>query len=94
MITITGAAGSIGSALAARLNAEGFRDLVLVDDFESRPDKARNHADRTCVERVNRRDFSRWLQENEAQVQFVFHLGPSPRQIHDAKGSLIDAKPP
>jgi ADP-L-glycero-D-manno-heptose 6-epimerase len=75
MITITGAAGFIGSALAARLNAEGFRDLVLVDDFESRPDKARNHADRTCVERVNRRDFSRWLQENEAQVQFVFHLG-------------------
>ena len=59
MITITGAAGFIGSALAARLNAEGFNDLVLVDDFAARPDKARNHEGRTCVKRVDRADFPR-----------------------------------
>ncbi|MDC0600535.1 ADP-glyceromanno-heptose 6-epimerase [Flavobacteriales bacterium] len=75
MITITGAAGFIGSALAARLNAEGFNDLVLVDDFDSRPDKGRNHADRTTVERVDRAHFPAWLKANENQVQFVFHLG-------------------
>ena len=75
MITITGAAGFIGSALAARLNAEGFNDLVLVDDFAARPDKARNHEGRTCVERVDRADFPAWLEANENQVQFVFHLG-------------------
>ena len=75
MITITGAAGFIGSALAARLNAEGFNDLVLVDDFAARPDKARNHEGRTCVERIDRADFPAWLEANENQVQFVFHLG-------------------
>ena len=75
MITITGAAGFIGSALAARLNAEGFNDLVLVDDFAARPDKARNHEGRTCAERVDRADFPAWLAAHEEQVQFVFHLG-------------------
>lgn len=75
MITITGAAGFIGSALAARLNEEGFKDLVLVDDFQSRPDKARNHESRTCAERVDRADFPAWLEANANQVQFVFHLG-------------------
>ena len=75
MITITGAAGFIGSALTARLNAEGFRDLVLVDDFKARPDKVRNHANRVCAQRVDRADFPAWLEANENQVQFVFHLG-------------------
>jgi len=75
MITITGAAGFIGSALAARLNAEGFQDLVLVDDFKARPDKERNHKDRVCAQRVDRADFPAWLEANENQVQFVFHLG-------------------
>ena len=75
MITITGAAGFIGSALAARLNAEGFQDLVLVDDFKARPDKERNHKDRVCAKRVDRADFPAWLEANENQVQFVFHLG-------------------
>ena len=75
MITITGAAGFIGSALAARLNEEGFQDLVLVDDFQSRADKARNHASRTCAERVDRTEFPAWLEANANQVQFVFHLG-------------------
>ena len=75
MITITGAAGFIGSALVARLNAEGFNDLVLVDDFSARPDKERNHVDRTCVQRVERKDFAEWLRAHENQVQFVFHLG-------------------
>lgn len=75
MITITGAAGFIGSALTARLNAEGFRDLVLVDDFKARPDKERNHTGRVCAQRVDRAEFPAWLEANENQVQFVFHLG-------------------
>ena len=74
MIVITGSAGFIGSALAARLNEARFFDLVLVDDF-SRPDKAPNHEQLTCVERVDRLAFFDWLEVNENQVQFIFHLG-------------------
>mmetsp|Transcript_13150 Transcript_13150/g.18611 ORF Transcript_13150/g.18611 Transcript_13150/m.18611 type:complete len:342 (+) Transcript_13150:76-1101(+) len=74
MIVITGAAGFIGSALAARLNEARFFDLVLVDDF-SRDDKRRNHRDLICSERVDRREFFDWLERNESQVHFIFHLG-------------------
>ena len=44
MIVITGAAGFIGSNLVKGLNAEGYYDLVLVDDF-SRTDKEGNFAE-------------------------------------------------
>ncbi|MBV42078.1 MAG: ADP-glyceromanno-heptose 6-epimerase [Crocinitomicaceae bacterium] len=74
MIVITGSAGFIGSALAARLNEARFFDLVLVDDF-SRPDKAANHANLTFSQKVERKDFFEWLDLNESQVQFIFHLG-------------------
>ena len=74
MIVITGSAGFIGSALAARLNEARFFDLVLVDDF-SRVDKAPNHAELKCTERVDRLAFFDWLEVNENQVQFIFHLG-------------------
>jgi ADP-L-glycero-D-manno-heptose 6-epimerase len=74
MIVITGAAGFIGSALAARLNEARFFDLVLVDDF-SREDKAPNYAGLIHAHRVERSDFAPWLEVHQAQVQFVFHLG-------------------
>jgi len=74
MIVITGAAGFIGSALAARLNEARFFDLVLVDDF-SREDKAPNYAGLVHAHRVERSDFANWLEVHQAQVQFVFHLG-------------------
>ena len=74
MIVITGSAGFIGSALAARLNEARFFDLVLVDDFQ-RPDKAPNHSDLIFSEKVERSVFLEWLDRNESQVQFIFHLG-------------------
>ena len=74
MIVVTGAAGFIGSQLAAKLNAARFVDLVLVDDF-SRADKQANHADLQAVARVDRADFADWLRKNEDQTQFIFHLG-------------------
>jgi len=36
MIVITGAAGFIASNLISRLNQEGYKDLILVDDFSRR----------------------------------------------------------
>ncbi len=74
MIVITGAAGFIGSVLVEKLNLERFYDLVLVDDF-SRTDKSKNYEGKRYRTLVHRNDFGKWLDENENQVQFIFHLG-------------------
>jgi len=74
MIVVTGAAGFIGSCLVGRLNQEGFKDIVIVDDF-SRADKNKNLAGKTFSKEVHRDIFHGWLRENQQLVQFVFHLG-------------------
>jgi ADP-L-glycero-D-manno-heptose 6-epimerase len=74
MIIVTGAAGFIGSCLVARLNQEGFNDLVLVDDF-SKTEKQPNFEGKKYTLLVDRSHFIEWLKTNEDQVQFVFHLG-------------------
>jgi len=74
MIIITGAAGFIGSVMTGRLNGEGYKDLVLVDDF-TRTDKKRNYESRLFAELVDRREFIPWLRENHRFVQIVIHLG-------------------
>ena len=35
MIIVTGAAGFIASCLVSKLNQEGYKDIVLVDDFSN-----------------------------------------------------------
>ena len=74
MIIITGAAGFIGSCLIQKLNAEGYNDLVLVDEF-SDADKNRNFKEKRISKQVDRDEFPEWLQANQLHVQFVFHIG-------------------
>jgi len=74
MIVITGAAGFISSVLVSKLNQERFFDLVLVDDF-SREERKKNYSNKTFRCLVDREEFPAWLEENENQVQFIFHLG-------------------
>ncbi|MFI5221155.1 MAG: ADP-glyceromanno-heptose 6-epimerase [Bacteroidia bacterium] len=74
MIVITGAEGFIGSCLVARLNEEGYNDLVLVDDFSS-GQRARNLEGKKFSHKVERKVFFEWLDRNENQVQFIFHIG-------------------
>lgn len=74
MIVVTGAAGFIGSCMVSKLNHENFKDIVVVDDF-SRADKNVNLEGKTYSEKVHRDDFFSWLNENENQVQFIFHIG-------------------
>jgi ADP-L-glycero-D-manno-heptose 6-epimerase len=74
MIIVTGAAGFIGSCLIAELLDHGYGDLVAVDDL-SRPDKLKNLEGKKLTARIDRREFFAWLDANENQVQFIFHLG-------------------
>jgi ADP-L-glycero-D-manno-heptose 6-epimerase len=75
MIVITGAEGFIGSCLVARLNADGYKDLVLVDDFMDVEGRDKNLENKQFTQKVNRPDFFSWLDRNENQVQFIFHIG-------------------
>ena len=74
MIVVTGAAGFIASFFVQKLNQEGYEDVVLVDDFSIVSKKA-NWENLTYCEKIHRDQFFSWVEENEKQIQFVFHLG-------------------
>lgn len=74
MIVVTGAAGFIASYFVQKLNKEGYNDIVLVDDFSVVSKKA-NWENLIFYEKIHRGQFFTWLEDNEKQIQFVFHLG-------------------
>lgn len=74
MIIVTGAAGFIGSVLISTLINEGFDRIVAVDDF-SKKEKAGNWTDKRITSFVERSAFFEWLENNNQQVDFIFHIG-------------------
>jgi ADP-L-glycero-D-manno-heptose 6-epimerase len=85
MIVLTGAAGFIGSVVAAHLNTHQYNDLVLVDDF-SRADKAPNWQGKTYTATVPRQDLMAWLADKGQRVQAVVHLGARTDTTEQDKG--------
>ena len=74
MIIVTGAAGFIGSCVVGELLRAGYADIVAVDDF-AKLGKSRNLEGKKLTARIERDQFLAWLDANENQVQFIFHLG-------------------
>jgi ADP-L-glycero-D-manno-heptose 6-epimerase len=74
MIIVTGAAGFIGSCLVSKLNNQGIKDLILVDDF-SNPGKNKNIRTRVFEAVIDRREFFTWFRRNNGLIEFVFHIG-------------------
>jgi ADP-L-glycero-D-manno-heptose 6-epimerase len=74
MIIVTGAAGFIGSCLIAKLNELNFNYIIAVDDF-SNEDKNKNLIGKKIKERVERTHFFSWLDQNNEEVEFLFHMG-------------------
>ena len=74
MIVITGAAGFIGSVLVKKMNLEGRKDLIVVDDF-SRDDKNKNFDNKIFEQGIHRDDFLKWFDEHYKDVNFVLHIG-------------------
>jgi len=74
MIVVTGSAGFIGSCMVAKLNQEGFNDVVLVDDF-SNPAKNKNFEGKKYSQKVDRNEFVVWIKANHHFIQMIIHLG-------------------
>ena len=74
MIVITGAAGFIGSYLIGSLNKNNFNALIAVDEFSSML-KNHNLEQKRITERIHRDDVFSWLDNNQHEVEFIFHLG-------------------
>ena len=74
MIVVTGAAGFIGSCLTGFLNALGFENIVIVDEF-SREDKSPNLEGKQFAYKIEREEFFYWLKNENPPIASVFHLG-------------------
>ncbi len=73
-IVVTGAAGFIGSCMVSWLNGQGFRNLILVDDFgveEKRP----NWEKTAYANLVERQSFFEWVAEHQPKIDLIIHLG-------------------
>lgn len=74
MIVVTGAAGFIGSCLVNKLNNKGVKDIVIVDDFSNQR-KNKNLEHKVFREKIHRDDFLTWLDFNQANIEFILHIG-------------------
>ena len=74
MIVVTGAAGFIGSNLIKKLNEENFNYIIAVDNFNN-ASKNSNLNGLKIKERVERHVFFEWLDKNQEEVEFIFHIG-------------------
>jgi ADP-L-glycero-D-manno-heptose 6-epimerase len=70
---ITGAAGFIASCMASFLNRQGYKRLILVDDF-SNEDKKKNYTHIIYSELLDRASLSDYLEKKPA-LNYVIHFG-------------------
>lgn len=73
-VVVTGAAGFVGSCMVAHLNAKGFEDIILVDDF-SNPQKEPNLQHKKYSQKIHRNAFEEWLEKEGHTVAAIYHLG-------------------
>lgn len=74
MIIVTGAAGFIGSNLIAGLNQRNYNHIIAVDKFGA-PEKEKNLENKTVLQRVERNDLENWIDANQQEIEFIFHIG-------------------
>lgn len=74
MIVVTGSAGFIASCLVSKLNTEGFKDIILVDDFSHKERELNYHA-KQYSKKIERSVFIDWFKINATEITFVYHIG-------------------
>jgi ADP-L-glycero-D-manno-heptose 6-epimerase len=73
-IIVTGAAGFIGSCMVQFLNDNGYRNIIIVDDFGVE-EKRRNWENKQFAEVIERQSLFEWLATNNPKIDAVIHLG-------------------
>jgi len=74
-IVLTGVAGFIGSCMLGSLNANGYQNIIIVDEFE-REDKKENWKNKTFKAVIDRKEFIEWLNnEDIIKIDAIIHLG-------------------
>ena len=75
MIILTGGAGFIGSCFLWKLNSEGIRDIIVVDDLDS-TEKWKNLQGKRFVDYIQKDDFLRLISEEKMlEPTHVIHMG-------------------
>lgn len=80
MHIVTGGAGFIGSAFAAKLNGLGVEDIIIVDEKDS-PARATNLSRIKYAEFVDKRDFIKLIKDRSlgraypGKIQAIVHMG-------------------
>ena len=78
MYIITGGAGFIGSALIAKLNAEGITDILIVDEL-GKDEKWKNIRNKSFLDYLHKHDFVDKIRGGETfrGLKGIVHLGAS-----------------
>jgi ADP-L-glycero-D-manno-heptose 6-epimerase len=74
LIVVTGGVGFIGSGVLAHLNAQGFKNIVVVDHLGNSA-KWKNLVGKCFVEVLDKHQLFGWLQGRQDTVQAFVHLG-------------------
>lgn len=76
MIVVTGGAGFIGSACLWRLNQEGIKDILVVDDLD-RSDKWKNLVNRQYEHYLDHQEFLALVKQDQVpgSIEAVIHMG-------------------
>ncbi len=74
MIIVTGGAGFIGSNIVEELEAQGYKDIVVVD-WLGTEDKWKNIAKRELAAIVAPENMFEYINKNKEQIEAIIHMG-------------------